>query len=323
MPLPPTPPPPMSTSSLPASARRIPLRVPPVRPPVLASDILREEVAPEAPARRAIRVALLAFVAISLVATFAASSGLTAWTGLASARLSVPWAFEGAIATAIVAAVAAFVPLPYAARAIVAAAAGAVPLAMGALQLGPLGRLGDEGHGAALAMAAMATALPAALVFRARYRAFRAARTILGVALALSLPAVTILAFSAIDAGQPAGARAIAAVGVLGAVAGTLGFMGPETSAGCSQWAALVVGAYAARPAWRAFSSAWSGRDPETLALTAAALGALVASTLVTFAFFQILAAALARQARKVDVHRAVGPGASDPGPGSSSSFED
>ena len=38
-----------------------------------------------------------------------------------------------------------------------------------------------------------------------------------------------------------------------------------------------------------------------------------MATTLVTFALFQLLAAALAGQAREVDVHRAVGAGASDP----------
>ena len=91
--------------------------------------------------------------------------------------------------------------------------------------------------------------------------------------------------------------------------------MGPETSAGCSQWAALVVGTYTARPAWRALSAAWSGRDADVASLGAAALGTLVAASLVTFGLYQMLAAALAGRARKVDVHRAVGPSASDPGP--------
>jgi hypothetical protein len=222
----PTPPPPMSTSSLPAS-RKIPLRMPPVRPPVLASDILREEIAPEAPAQRAIRVALLAFALMSLTAAFAASTGLTTLTGLAGARLNAPWALEGAIATAVVAAIAAFAPLPYAVRAIVAALAGAVPLAMGAVRIGPLARLGDDGHLVSIAMLSMATALPAALVFRARYRAFRAARVILGVALGISSPAVILLALRATDGAEAAGARGLAVAGIVGAVAGTLGFMGP------------------------------------------------------------------------------------------------
>ena len=153
---------------------------------------------------------------------------------------------------------------------------------MGAASLGPMARLGDDGTWRAVAMATMATALPAALLFRSRYRAFRAARVILGVALAASVPAIVFLAAAALDAGQSLGARGLAAAGVAGAAAATLGFMGPETSGGCAQWAALVVGAYAARPAWRAVASAWSGSDQVTLALSAAALGALVAATLVT-----------------------------------------
>jgi hypothetical protein len=316
MPHPPVNPPPMSTSSLPVS-KRIPLRVPVVKPPVLASDILREEIAPEAPARKAVRVALLAFAVIGALGAIAATAGL------GSARLVAPWALEGAIATAVVAATAAFAPLPYAGRAAVAALVGAFLLGIGAAQLGPLARLGDEGHWAAAAMTAMATALPAALVFRSRYRALRAARAILVVALVLSLPAVVLLALSALDGSRPLAERGLAGAGVVAAAAAPLGFMGPETSAGCAQWAALVVGAYAARPAWRAVTSAWSGRDNDTLALTAAALGALVASTLVTLAIFQLFAAALARRARSVDVHRALGPSGSEPGPRSNSGFED
>jgi hypothetical protein len=307
----------MSTSSLPPSTKRIAIRMPPVKPPVLASDILREEVAPQAPAQHAVRVGLVALLALSVVAAVAAISGLGA------AKLDAPLAAEGAVAIAVVAAFAAFVPLPYATRAVLAGLAGAIPLTMGACRLGPLARLGDEGVWRALAMLAMATALPTALLFRSRYRAFRAARVILGAALAVSLPAVVLLALGALDGGQTLAARGIAAVGLAGAAAATLGFMGPETSAGCAQWAALVVGAYAARPSLRAGMAAWSGRDQDTLALTAAALGALVAATLVTFALFQVLAAALASQARQVDVHRAVGPGASDPSPRFDSDFSE
>jgi hypothetical protein len=316
MPHPPVAPPPMSTSSLPAS-KRIPLRIPAVKPPVLASDILREEIAPEAPARKAIRMALLAF---SMIAVFGA---LAATARLGRAHLVAPWALEGAIAAAVLAATAAFAPLPYAGRAALAALGGALLLGLGADGAGPLARLGDDGLATGTAMGVMATVLPAALVFRSRYRAFRAARIILGVALVVSVPAVALLALSALDSGQPIGERWLAGIGVVAAAAGTLGFMGPETSGGCAQWAALVVGAYAARPTWRAVASAWSGRDQDTVALTATAIGALAASTLVTFAIFQLFAAALARQARKVDVHRALEPAPSEPDARSNSGFED
>jgi len=307
MPVHPTPPPPMSTSSLPPSTKPFPVRPGLIKPPVLASDILREEVAPRTPARHAIRVALSVVTAAFLVAA------ALAW-GVGAVRLTGTWALQGALAAAIVAGIAAVAPFPYAARAWLAVIAGYVPLVMGALNLGPLARLGDDGTASELATIAMATLLSAALVFRARYRAFRAARVILGAALVVSLPAVALLAMRAFDGSAGLGDRTIAAAGVASVAAATLGFMGAETSAGCAQWAAFVVGAVIARPAWHAVHAAWSGSGPDAVSLTTAALGELIATTLVMFALFQLLAAALAGQAREVDVHRAVGAGASDPG---------
>ncbi len=238
-------------------------------------------------------------------------------------HLQAPYAFWGALATATIAALAAALPLPYALRAFVAALAGGAPLAMAAGRMGPLARLGDEGTRAAAAMAVMATILPAALLFRARYRAFRAARVILFLALVASAPALLLFAKTALDTGGTLGDRGIAVAGLLVAALATLGFMGPETSAGCSQWASLVVGVYTARPTWRALSVAWSGRDVDLAPLGAAALGALIASSLVAFGLYQLLAAALAGRARTVNVHRPVGPSASDPGSRFNSGFED
>jgi hypothetical protein len=275
---------------------------------MLASDILRDEVAPRTPARHAIRVALTVVTAAFLVAA------ALAW-GISALRLEGTLAFQGALVAALLAGIAAVAPLEYAQRARLAVVAGGTPLILGAAHIGPLARLGDDGVASALAMVVMATVLPAALVFRARYRAFRAARAILGAALVASLPAVALLAVRMLDAGDSFGDRAIAGAGVAAAAAATLGFMGAETSAGCDQWAAFVVGAIVARPSWHAALAAWSGRGADVVSLTAAALGELMATTLVTFALFQLLAVALAGQAREVDVHRAVGAGASDPGP--------
>jgi hypothetical protein len=222
---------------------------------------------------------------------------------------------EGALATVLVAGVAALVPMPYAVRGVIAAAAGLLPLLLGATGRGPLGRLGDDGAGFAASLIVMGTLLPAALVFRARYRAFRAARTVLAFALTASLPAVLYLGSRALDSGAEAPTRAIALLGVASTLAATLGFMGPETSAGCSQWAAVVVGALFAQPAWRAGAATWSGRDADIVPLTAAAVGQLLAASLTVFALFQLLAAALATRAREVDVHQVVGAGAPEPGP--------
>jgi hypothetical protein len=307
----------MSTSSLPPSTKRIPTRTAPVKPPILASDILREEVAPKAPGQRAMRGALLALLATALVAGFGAIAGFE------GARLEAPLAVEGCAVVGVVAAFAAFAPVSYASRAILAAIAGAIPLVLGAARLGPLARLGDDGLVRGGSAVLLVAALPAALLFRSRYRAMGEARAILGAALILSFPAVVFLGLGAFDAPTPLAGRVIDVVGIASVALSALGFMGPETSAGCAQWAALVVGAYCARPALRAATAAWSGTGRDTLALTTGALGALVASTLLAFALFQILAAALAGRARRVDVHRAVGPGASDPGPRFHSGFGD
>ncbi|HEY2513819.1 MAG TPA: hypothetical protein VGI39_23285, partial [Polyangiaceae bacterium] len=259
----------MSTSSLPASAKPLPVRAPAFKPPVLASDILREEVAPRAPARRAVRLALLAFAS-----TFFAGAAAEA---LGRIQLDAPLALAGAVGTALVATFAAIMPLPYSARAVLAAAAGATPLVLGVQHLGPLAALGEGGLGRATAMAAMSTLLPAALIFRARYRAYRGARTLLAAALLLSVPAIVLLALAFFGGGELA-PRVLAAVGVLAGAAATLGFMGPETSAGCAEWAGLVVGVQAALPAWRALQAAWAGEDAAMAAWTAAALGQLLAS---------------------------------------------
>ena len=304
----------MSTSSLPASAKPIPVRpLPAFKPPVLASDILREEVAPRAPARRAIRVALLAFAG-----TFFAGAA-AAWLG--RIQLGAPLALAGAVGTAGLAAFAAVVPLRYTARALLAAVAGAAPLVLGVQHLGPLAALGEAGFTRAVAMAVMSTMLPAALVFRARYRAFRGARAILAFALVLSLPALGFLSASFFNSTELA-PRALAAVGVVAGAAATLGFMGPETSAGCAEWAGLVVAVQAALPTWRALQAAWAGANGPMVDWTAAALGQLLASTLVTFALFQVLAAAFGARARKVDVHRAIGAGVTR-APASRSGFDD
>jgi len=162
------PPPPMSTSSLPPEVA--PISVVPfsiIKPPVLASDILREEVAPIAPAQRAVRIWLAAY-ALAFAALAAASR-----MGFGPPSSTV---FNGSIATAVVALAAALVPAPYAARASFALIAGLVPLALGAVGEGPLAAIGFQGRLAGALGVGLVTLLPGALFFRARYRAFRAAR---------------------------------------------------------------------------------------------------------------------------------------------------
>ena len=81
----------------------------------------------------------------------------------------------------------------------------------------------------ALARLAAAIALPAALLFRARYRAYAGARVFLGAAIVLSLLPTAAHAVMALFV--PASLATVGAVAVLAILAGSLaGFMGAETT---------------------------------------------------------------------------------------------
>lgn len=302
-PLPPVepPPPPMSMTSLPVGVPRSPSSRPCVQPPVLASDILREEVAPIAPGQTILRVWLAGF---SLVFGLAA---LASFLGLGS---NAPGVFGGSLATAIVAAVAALVSVPYAARASLAVVVGLVPLLMGVGGDGPLSAIGFEGTLNAGAGLLTVTALPGALLFRARYRAFAAARIILGVALAASGLFLVLATLGTLDSAAPNITRVADGAAVITILTAFFGFMGEETSGGCSGWAALLLAVHALRLASQTFvgglDSGLAGRFGPW-GFVVGGVGEFFASTIVAYAIFQLLAAIFASSARKVDVHRIVG----------------
>jgi len=291
----------MSTSSLPPDVRPIAIapRVP-IKPPVLASDILREEVAPMAPAQRLVRMWLVGF-ALAFVAV-----GVASRMGFGPPSPNV---LTGSLATAVVALLAALLPAPYAARASLAVIAGLVPLALGAMAEGPLAAVGYEGGLWATASLALVTLLPGALLFRARYRAFRAARVILAITLLLSAPAMVGLAEGAMGDGDLIPRLAHGAA-LLAALMAFCGFMGEETTGGCARWALLVIFTHAAHLALQTLGKGREMYGP--WGFVVGAIGEFVAAALVSFAVFQLLAVAFAREARKVDVHRIVGPSAED-----------
>jgi hypothetical protein len=293
----------MSTTSLPTGTRAaiVTPRPAPVKPPVLASDILREEVAPIAPAQRAVRVWLALFAV-----AFALAAAARAFLGYGPPS---PAVVSGSIATAVVAALGAVVPAPYAARASLAAVAAFVPLAMGARGEGPLAALGFEGKLHAWLGLWLVTMLPGALLFRARYRAFRAARVLLAVVLAAAIPELVLLGTGA-ALGGPLLVRVADGALVAATLTGFFGFMGEETTGGCNGWAALVIVVHAVRIGLRQVVIGDGAYGPAGYLV--GALGVAVSSTLVAYAIFQLLAALLAREARKVDVHRIVGPSAED-----------
>jgi hypothetical protein len=285
----------MSVTSVPAAARRASSR-PPVAPPILASDILREEVAPRAPGRRRIRVWLGLFALACVLSASAAHFGLGPHT---------PRVFEGCLAAALIASLGAAIPIPYAARAAVAVAAGLALLGLGAAARGPLAPVGDHGSLSAVASLLFVTALPAALLFRARYRAFKAARTILTFALFASLPALVLAVLGVFDATSPIPERIADAIVAASILTGLFGYMGEETTGACAQWAATALVVFSGRVA---IGMLGAPADPHgRWGYAVAAAGALASATLAAYGLFQVLAMVFADRARKVDVHKIAG----------------
>jgi hypothetical protein len=283
----------MSMTSLPIDARTSRPNAP-VAPPILASDILREEVAPRAPGRTRIRIWLAVFALACVASAIAAYFGL----GPHSDRV-----FEGCLAGAFIASLGAALPIPYGARAGLAVAAGLALLLLGAVARGPLAPIGEGGLIPATAALLFVTALPPSLLFRARYRAFKAARTILTVALVASLPALVLAAAAVADADALLAWRIANGALAASVLTGLFGYMGEETTGLCAQWAAVALVVYAARVGVGAFGGDAYG--PWGYAVAAA--GALAASTLAAYGLFQVLATLFYERAREVNVHKVAG----------------
>jgi hypothetical protein len=293
--------PPMSTTSLPSSTAPLSAPAPRVNAPILASDILREEVAPLAPASSAMRRCLLA---LSIAYGLLAAGSFVGWLP------SAPFAVGASLVTAGAAAVAWPGPVPYWARAALATLAGLLPLVLGTHGRGPLALMGSvQGDMESVAALVLVSLLPAALFFRAQYRAFRAARGFLVVALALAAPAVFFLGQGALAGETPVALRIADVLLVMAVLASLAGFLGPETTGACTIWGAVLL---AALPARQLVVSALGHAGAVPIASAAGAIGEALAGTVASIGLYQLLAAALARRARMVDVHRIVGPSAEE-----------
>lgn len=293
--------PPMSMSTLPMDSVPPPpaSQRPPVGPPVLASDILRDDVAPIAPAQRLIIAWLMLFAV-----AFGAAAVLS-WIGFLPASL-----FLTSAITAALAACAALLPVPYALRALLAAVASLVPLVLGAQGKGVLATMRTGNDVLDLGTVVALTFLPGVLLFRSRYRAFTAARFLLAIALVASLPAELGLAKAVLDPASPLVARVADAIVFTAILGSSFGFMGAETTAYGAFFGAVIVTTHAAGIGLRAFSpltdpAAWVTRKNE--AFLAGGLGEWLAATLAAHAIFQLFAAVSAKAARRVDVHQIVG----------------
>lgn len=213
--------PPTSPAKNGAARTKTPVRSAP-RPPYLASEILREDLAPSEPGRFLLGLVLQVGSALGGVALLASGIRHSAtWVGLTVlGSLFLLTRFE----------------LTYATLALLVTLTGG-----GALALVSAWRIALGGSFEDPLLAAASTLLPAALLFRAWYRTSHASRFLVGVALVLALTwaaatshrELLALEFSW-DSWLPALTWYL--FGLL-CLLSMLAFMGGETTGGCDAWA--------------------------------------------------------------------------------------
>jgi hypothetical protein len=287
-----------------AAALRVPLSG--VRPkPILASDVLKDEVAPLEPWAKTARWACGAAAAVLVAMAFGPGRSSIVAFALSPAGSGAGFALAASdIASAIAFAAVALLPLPYALRAVAISALGVGLLLRGMAT--PGGELHGifwdplEGPSGVAARSVAATCLAAALFFRAHYRAYRGARALLALAFLLALPFV-VHAVSLTELGPPL-VRLSSATSLLAVAASLIGFMGAGTTALASAWALALLTVLPLDLALRPFAT---GRPVEAAWLIGVGVWAL-ACGLAALGLFQTLASLLAKRAREVDVMRSL-----------------
>ena len=294
------PPAPLSYSQAPFDTATYPELSPPaVARPVLASEALMDDLAPVEPARAKARMACIALGVVCLALAIA-----PLLLDQATTRLG----FALAATLACLATFASMDRLSYARRAAALVLVGGLGLIAGVGGIGPAAAIAIAGTGSATTRVLGATVLPAALLFRAKYRAFRGARWILAAAFATALPFASHAAFTvAADEHGLAELGALISIGALGA--GLFGFMGAETNAAASYTATANIFGLAADVALSSL-----GARNEPIALSHVIEAALAAIAFGFFAggaalgMFQALAIRFAPAARQIDLHKPATP---------------
>ena len=274
-----------------APATELPALVVPTRPqPLLASDALREELAPWAPLTRSGRQLTGGGAGVLLVGSVLL---VVLGTSPTATRAGIEGGLIGLGALVLVVS-----PLGYALRARVTAALGALVLVLALAGHGPARGL-VVGPGTALswevARVLAAALLPAALMLRAHYRAFARARLLLGWGLALALPFVMRSGYLVLW-GPSWVERIAAATSVASVLLALLGFMGSHTTAGGSLWASCLLGSLALDIAAR---SALPLEAPQLLDHLITAASFFAGAGLTALGLFQSLAHLFAPDARR------------------------
>ncbi len=258
----------------------------PPRPPYLASEILREDLAPSEPGRRLLEIVLQ--VAPALGAIAALGSGIdraATWVALVLlAGLFVLTRFEPG----------------YGAKMLLATAGGGGALASVSLWRMSLGAGADD-----LVLGAAVTLLTAALLFRSWYRAAFAARALVAGALVLAIAWAAMTSHRELlslafrwDSWLPALTWYLFGIACLLSL---LAYMGPETTGGCDVWAVGLWGWYALYACVRFFlespsEGGWRGEDFQTLGLVEPAFAAPTSVALA-----QLFARAMGTRARRAN----------------------
>jgi len=265
------------------------------RPPprlVLASEALREDMAPLEPdrglGRQAIGGTALALALLGVVLRQHAERALVGDTAA-----SLSFAAAGAAAAL------ACLPFSYSVRAVAIFAVGVALMAFGADSIGPLAglRLGST-MGLEVTRLLVLASLPGALLFRARYRGYPRARLVLGLSLIAAAPFAISRGLVAASSAASLVDRVAAGMDLAVILAGLFGFMGADTTGGGSVWASLVIFFLSLDIFLRELGT------PESVALwaehAATAVAAACAATMASVGGYQLLAAHLARDARRL-----------------------
>ena len=200
----------------------------------------------------------------------------------------------------------AIVPFPYLWRAVVGAAVGLAVAVIGLAGGGPLALLAHGSWGGWRLIAA--TVLPAALLFRAHYRAYARGRSLLAGAFLLSVPFLAQETVFALDSTSRLGQLG-AALTILAMLSSLVALLGAPTTAATAWCAELLTVMSALDLGLRQLSAPHvAGMGPYAHALTALAF--VASASPVALGLFQVLAAVHTADARRVDVHRPSAPSA-------------
>ena len=270
--------------------------------PLLASEALIDDLAPLEPAMQTARRWCLGAALLFSVLGVLPLMGLRPGGQVAALPAFV---LSG------IALVAALRSIPYQHRAFAMLALGLLAAMAGLSGAGPAADIGIDGGMWGGVRLLAATTLPAALLFRATYRAYSGARPILGVAMATALPLVAHEILTLALATDALLLQAGAVLALLAVVATLSGFMGSETPT-VSWYTALgvVVGISVElglrglhmHPSVTSYPEVANVVDVLGLLTPPLAFGAVAG--LSALGLFQLMAWRFARDARRIDLHR-------------------